>query len=348
MLHPELKRLDQHTVPANRDEIRLFCVLCNESLRLPAFIEHYRRMGVTRFFFIDNDSSDDSNAFLMAQPDCCVFYTSGSYAASHAGRDWLNSLLDNFGPGHWIMLADSDELLVYPHCEQAKLPTLCRWLDQQGYQGLYTLMLDMYSDRRLTDIGYVRGENFLNACPYFDRDYHFVRRLGVPLIKPAFPAMEPIGGPRLRFCFPEQNTPKVWPRLKVKIMRRLKKIARRLGIIRQVTGNNPAPQAFKIPLVRWQEGYAFITSHRLNPVRLAPMTGALLHFKYFQDFSARVQNAIERNSHFDGSAEYRRYAELLAKDPDLTFIYAGSTKYQDSGDLVRLKLIKDDPQWTGK
>jgi hypothetical protein len=76
MLPPDLKRLDTHGIPEDKSEIRLFRVVRNESLRMP----FYRRMGVMRFF-------------LLAQPDCCVFHTIGSFAAARAGLDWLNPLM---------------------------------------------------------------------------------------------------------------------------------------------------------------------------------------------------------------------------------------------------------------
>ncbi|ACB96330.1 glycosyltransferase family 2 protein [Beijerinckia indica] len=348
MLHPDLKRIDAHCVPEDKGEVRLFAVVRNESLRLPYFFDYYRRLGVKRFFVVDNDSADGTLDFLLAQPDCCVFYTARSFAVANFGMDWINSLSDRYGNGHWIIFADADEILVYPGCEKSDLPDLCAWLDRRGYQGIFALLLDMYNPGPFHKVKYKSGENFLNAANYFDRDYYFVRRLGLPFLKPAFPPIEPIGGPRLRLCFPRQNTPKLWPRLRVKLIRRLSHFAFRLGLVRKVGGENSAPQAFKMPLIKWKRGYAYINNHRLNPVRLAPVTGAMLHFKYFQDFSARVHDAIKREIHFDGSAEYKRYNELLSKNPDLSFSYEGSTEYKNSTDLVRLRLINSDFEWENR
>ena len=149
----------------------------------------------------------------------------------------------------------------------------------------------------------------------------------------------------MRLCFPSQNTTRLWPRLRVKIIRRLGRLAVRLKLSKHNKGESVATQAFKVPLVKWRRGYAFVTSHRLNRIRLASITGALLHFKYFQDFGARVQYAIDSDMHYDGSAEYRRYGELLRKDPALSMTYSGSERYHGSEDLVRLNLIKTDPSW---
>jgi glycosyltransferase involved in cell wall biosynthesis len=345
MLPPNLKRLDENWIPADKNEIRLFGVVRNENLRLPYFLDYYRRLGVGRFFIVDNDSKDGTTEFLLAQLDCCVFHTAGSYGATRAGLSWLNPLMNEYGEGHWIILADADEILVYPHCEKRKLPEFCAWLDRHEYQGIFTLLLDMYSSCPLNQVNYERGEKFIDICNYFDRDYFFVRRIGLPFLKPAFPEVEPIGGPRLRLCYPGQNTRRLWPRLRVKLARRFARLFSRNGRARVLGAEAPAPQAFKIPLVKWKRGFAFVTSHRLNPIQLAPVTGALLHFKYFQDFSARIQDAVERNAHFDNSSEYMRYGELLSKDPALSMVYEGSVIYTDSASLLQLRLMMSCPEW---
>jgi hypothetical protein len=345
MLPSDVTRLDRHSVSDDSSEVRLFGVMKNENLRLPFFLQYYRRAGVKQFFIVDNDSCDGTTEYLLAQDDCCVFHTKGSYAQSRAGLAWLNPLLNEYGDGHWIVLADADELLVYPQAEERSLPTFCDWLDGQGAQGLFTLLLDMYGDKPLCDVNYVRGEDFLRACSLFDRDYRFVRRLGVPLLRPACPPVEPIGGPRLRLCFPAQNTPRLWPRLRVKLVRRLSRGRHRASLAGKIRNDIVATQAFKIPLVKWRRGYAFVTSHRLNGVRLSSATGALLHFKYFQDFAERVQAAIGSGMHYDGSAEYKRYAELLRDDPGLSMQYEGSARYRTTEDLLRLRLIRTDPDW---
>ncbi|HBK82674.1 MAG TPA: hypothetical protein DDZ41_03620, partial [Flavobacterium sp.] len=55
-----LKRIDNKSIIDANGEIRLFAIMRNESLRLPHFIEYYRKLGVDRFFFIDNNSTDNS------------------------------------------------------------------------------------------------------------------------------------------------------------------------------------------------------------------------------------------------------------------------------------------------
>ena len=71
-LHAELVRRDARHIGTDRDEIRLFAVIRDETLRLPYFLEYYRQLGVARFFFIDNLSKDGSGEYLLQQPGCHV------------------------------------------------------------------------------------------------------------------------------------------------------------------------------------------------------------------------------------------------------------------------------------
>jgi hypothetical protein len=317
----------------------------DEMLRLPYFLHYYRQLGVSRFFIIDNGSEDGSEEYLLGQSDCHVFFTNGSYAKSRAGVHWLNSLLDLYGESHWIVIADLDELLVYPRCEEVDLPRFCSWLDRSGYEAIYTILLDMYSSLPIREVDYKQGEDFRTACPYHDSTYFVVRRYGFPVPFSAFPPFEHIGGPRLRLCFKDQNTPALWPRLRPKLARRALAVAHSVGILKQRQAPTIAIQAFKVPLAKWRRENAFINSHRLNPVKLASVTGALLHFKYFQDFGKRIEDALRSCEHYASSAEYRRYAELLEKDPNLSLADADSVLYCSSQGLIDQGLIRTDAGW---
>ena len=60
-------------------EVRLFCVAYNEALRLPAFLDYYRRLGVGRFFIIDNKSTDGTAELLAAQDDSNLHHAHKQY-----------------------------------------------------------------------------------------------------------------------------------------------------------------------------------------------------------------------------------------------------------------------------
>jgi hypothetical protein len=78
---------------------------------------------------------------------------------------------------------------------------------------------------------------------------------------------------------------------------------------------------------------------------VAPETGVLLHVKFLHDFHARAVQEAARGEHYDGAVEYRRYAERLSQNPDMTLMYEGSMRFEGTAQLVRLGLMHDTQSW---
>ncbi len=304
-------------------DVRVFSRCRNERLRLPAFLRHYRALGVSGFFIADNESTDGSAEFLAAQPDVSVFPTAEPFANTKGGATWLNALLAKFGVGHWCITVDIDELLVYPGSEHLRVQELTRYLDDQEYEALMCLLLDLYPSGALRDCLYRAGDDPLAAAPYFDPAPY--PRSDVSWC----PGVHISGGVRERVFYPE------WRRGGL-----------RGAIVRAWRRSRP-PCLTKVPLVRWDEGSAYLyANHSILPKRLAPDTGVLLHFKFFQDFHQRAIDEAARGQYYRGASEYRRYAERLAADPGLSLMDDRSTRYEGTNQLVRLGLMAESEGWT--
>jgi glycosyl transferase family 2 len=135
-----LIRIDTRNISDNQDEVRAFMTVRDEILRLSRTFEHYRKIGVARFFVIDNGSTDGSKEFLLAQPDCHVFVTRNSYAESVYGVEWQNALLNEYGVNHWCLIVDADEWFVYPGFESRPLSDFTAYLDRSGAQGVFAFL----------------------------------------------------------------------------------------------------------------------------------------------------------------------------------------------------------------
>jgi Glycosyl transferase family 2 len=285
----ELKRIADRTSQIRPDDILLFCTQRNEAVRLPYFLEYYRDMGVGHFFFVDNDSTDGSADYLADQPDCSVWRTGASYKRARFGMDWINHLLMKHAHGHWALTVDPDEFLVYPFCDTRPLRALTDWLDASSIKSFSAMLLDMYPKGRLDEEPYYAGQNPMEIAAWFDSGNYSMSR------NPSFTNLWIQGGPRARVFFKE--TPE------------------------------KAPALNKVPLVKWDKRYAYVSStHMLLPRGLNQVydewggekaSGALLHAKFLDTFGAKAQEELSRNQHYAGSVEYITYAQEIEENPQL-------------------------------
>lgn len=288
------KARDLLLVADRTDQIRPNDVLCfvtlrNERIRLPYFLRYYRDRGVSHFIFVDNDSTDGTREYLAGQGDCSVWTTPASYKRSRFGMDWLNALLRDYGHGHWCVVVDPDEFLVYPFCDTRPIPALTDWLESSSIKSFGAMLLDMYPKGPITTQPYSEGQNPFDIACWFDSGNYMIKRnwdFGNLWIQ---------GGPRARLFFPD----------------------------------NPerAPALNKIPLVKWDKNYAFASStHMLLPRGLnlvfdewggEKASGVLMHAKFLDTFTTKAREELQRKQHYANSHEYKAYAAGLQADPNL-------------------------------
>jgi hypothetical protein len=339
-----LVRLDQRKIPNDYSEIRGFMTVRDEMLRLPRTLDHYRGIGVARFLVIDNGSIDGSREFLLAQPDCHVFVTHNSYTESGCGLEWQHSLLDEYGVNRWCLMVDADEWFIYPGYESQPLPALAAYLERAGAQGMFAFLLDMYSSDTIAQ-SEPQGSPF-EASRFFDSDYTWRRAFYLRgLQKSRFPQFEVIGGPRLRLLFPSL-------RRHYYLLETIWQISYYVYLFTGKTllpvAWRPAPTLAKIPFVRWLPGTRYQDPHATIPIRLSDVSGVLLHFKFLRDFYTRVSTELSRKEnpvYGVWKRELERYLVKLRENPRFSFYYPGSVAYEDSEQLVRLGLLKEDQGW---
>ncbi len=305
----ELTLVKDRTGTVAPDGIYLFCVLHNEKLRLPYFLEYYRALGVTHFFMVDNHSDDGTGAYLAAQPDVSLWHTEAGYKRAHFGMDWVNSLLRRYAQGHWALVVDVDEFFVYPYCDTRPLRALTDWLDASAIRSFGAMLLDMYPEGPIDDGHYAPGQNPFEVLNYFDSGNYSQkpnRRYGNLWIQ---------GGPRQRVFFAENP--------------------------------DQAPALNKIPLVKWQRGNVFVSStHTLLPRGLnktfeewggEKICGTLLHAKFLPDLKYKTAREMTRKQHYAASREYRAYGQ--ANGPEIVMKHEFSTRYEGWRQLEELGLM---------
>ncbi|HEX4508986.1 MAG TPA: glycosyltransferase family 2 protein [Burkholderiaceae bacterium] len=286
----------------------LVCCVRNERVRIPAFLAHYRRLGVAHFLFIDNESDDGLAELLAGEADCSRWLARGSYKAANFGMDWCNLLLARHGVGKWCLTVDPDEFLVFPWWDERGLAALTRYMDGCGQPSLHAPMIDAYGPGHVSETLLHEGQSPFEACPWFDR-YNLTQRYDER--RRNFWIQ---GGVRLR-CFNAGH-----PAL--------------------------APALNKVPLVRWERGLRYVSSmHHLNRPRYnctvladpQAVSGVLFHFKYVHLLGAKAREELARREHYAGSREYRAY--LAAGDPIL-HDPAVSVRWRDWRQLRELGFVQ--------
>jgi hypothetical protein len=290
-------------------DILVFATLRNELPRLPYFFAHYRRLGVGHFLVVDNSSTDGSAEWLAEQPDVSLWRTTASYKESRFGMDWINCLLRRHGSGHWCLTVDPDEFLIYPHHDTRPLQALTDWLDAGEIRCFSAMLLDMYPKGPLAAQPYSPGQDPFEIARWFDPANYTIRK------NAEYGNLWIQGGPRGRAFFADNPQ------------------------------NGPALN--KIPLVRWERAYAYVSStHMLLPRSLNMVydqdggekaSGCLLHAKFLSTFVEKSAEELVRRQHYADSQEYMAYHSGLREDPD--FWCEQSRELQDWRQLEDLGLI---------
>ena len=305
----ELVSVVDRTRQIRGNAILAFITVRNEAVRLPFFMEHCRKLGVDHFLIVDNNSDDGTVDWLGQQPDVSLWASADSYKMSRFGLDWLTQLQRIHGHGHWCLTLDADEILVYPYWETRNLHALTERLETDGRRSFGTLMLDMYPKGPLSQQHYAAGQDPTKTLNWFDSGNYVVQ---------AQPRMRNLwiqGGVRARSFF----------------------------------GTDPrrAPTLNKVPLVKWDRGYAYVNStHAILPRTLNAvfdetggecLSGILLHTKFLPVVIDKSVEEQTRKQHFSNSTLYEGYYRDVIAAPDLWC--ATSCRYTGWRQLEALGLM---------
>jgi hypothetical protein len=281
-------------------EIWLFLACRDESLRLPAMLRYHFDLGVSRVILIDNGSTDATLDIAAADPRIHVFRTTQSFEGNEIA--WKELMLRRYGIGHWNLILDADELFAYRDMDTMPLPALARLLDGAGAQALPSVFVEMFSKEPPSRLHYAPGGSLLATAPWFDSG-PYVRVPYRPVFGMPGSTFVYMGGTRTRVFGGEFGCSKI-PFFKYAPHQFL-----RLGL------------------------------HTLEGARFSEHQAAVLHFKYLQDFHAKVAREVRRGVHWNGASEYKTYAALLEKDPDFTLWHPGAVRYESWRSLADAGLV---------
>jgi hypothetical protein len=300
-----IRCLGPEPVPVIPNEIRAFMVVRNESLRLPFILDYYFAHGVDRIFVIDNNSTDDTAAIVVSTKNTHLFFTGDDYANQEY---WVDLLLRRYGIDHWCLIVDADEVFVYPHSETIALRDLCAFLDRKSFNCLDCVLLDMYPDVPLSFAAYETGTDPLMVASWFDKPI-FDKRF----LEPAY-----VDECNVYYKGPERFYG---------------------GMRRRVFDVNACVSKF--PLIKFDNSL-FLSkgTHLIQGGQVSDMRGALLHFKFLQDFAANVELEVAREQHYRNAAEYKGYLSRMEYCRTISLKSPVSEKYTDGDQLVSLGIMR--------
>ncbi|SLN69696.1 hypothetical protein TRL7639_04065 [Falsiruegeria litorea R37] len=304
-----LRVMADRTGQIRPNDILVVMTVRNEMSRLPYFLQYYRDLGVGHFLVVDNTSSDGTDLMLAEQSDVSLWQTADSYRAARFGLNWMTWLQRKYAHGHWCLMVDADELLVYAHHNIRPLPELTAWLEARGTTVFGALMLDLYPKGELNAQSYAPGADPLETINWFDvGPYRSQRQMPLGNLWTQ-------GGARERVFFADE------PRR--------------------------SPTLNKIPLVKWHRSYAYVNScHSILPPPLNRAydgpgdnraSGVLLHTKFLPEVVSKSAIEKERAQHFHTPQDFDGYYDSVAAAPQMWT--ENSHQFRDWQQLEQLGLM---------
>jgi len=297
----QLKTISKLNTPS-KNETLLFSVVRNEEKMIPFFLKYYFSKGLDRAFIVVNNSTDGTKNYLLSQKNVTVFESNAKFGKNK--ERWLNYLLNEYGAGHWCVVADADEFLYYPNCNKLGIKEICNYLENEGANTLHSILLDFYSKKPLSETKYKVGKNPIEFCNYFDPKSHHSRNVNMGsgvVPKKAF-----FGGVRERI-FEIENL-----------------------------------CLSKVPLFKFNKEMRLLDGHHfIKNGKLSKMQGVVMHFKFFDNFYQKAEEESKREEHWENAKEYKKYLEKLGKDGLIEFFCKKSVKFTGKKQLEKLRLLKN-------
>lgn len=301
----------------------LFSVFRDEIYFAPAFLAHYRAIGVEQFLILDDGSTDGTREFLERQPDCVLLASELSYGQpivfiDHEGRRtkqragifFKMAIPQAFLSGDYVTYVDADEFLFLPPGVASLGEVLAR-LRSLGAACCVASIVEFFPGR-FSDLG--RDLRPRSLADLLARYGHFEAE---PVVE-----IDPLGAPR---AVGRSKTTKLFEKHRIRMPKR--------GLRRKILGwfrpeYRKSPQ-FKTPIHLCGDEDFLVGTHVMNKPAPRDLLLTIGHFVFTSQFEAKVRRALAWRSHVNGSDKYEHYARLLreAARGDDSFADAATTRF---------------------
>jgi hypothetical protein len=328
------------TVPRDAPAVTIITLLKDEIFFLPAFLDHYRSLGVTQFVFLDDGSTDGSADYIKSQPDCALLVSDFSFGDTLNGKKlhviWRTELARKYCSDRWGLVVDIDEFLELPP-GFTELAHFTRLLDDQRCTAVGAVMVDFYpahiTDLEVTKAPSDKSELFARY-PFFDDCPHGHWIDGRNKFQAGY------GGVRDRLA----NLYGVVSHRDTEAKKGLRALKLKIRAFAGGEKRKLYNAIHKVPLVRWSQEYEYLSPHTLNRAPCSGLQLPLVHFKFTGSLYGKINSAIASRAYHRQSAEYRGYHDLLTnmKMSEASFLCDFSRKYVNSSDFLGSGILRVD------
>jgi len=296
-------------IVSDLDDVIIISVMRNGDAWLPSFLSHHRGMGVRHFVILDNGSSDRSVEFLSKQSDVTLLRT---YAPYHAYENTMKRYLaKRYCRGRWCLCLDIDELFDFPRSTETALPSLVNYLNNKGFNAVITQMLDMFSDRPISESQIDLEVPLRTQYPFYDISN---------IAKTPYP-------------FGQMPNPAI--------------MMHHGGIRKTIFGTNNGLTKVSLFLMGGKLK-PFVSWHHAVNARLADISCVLLHFPFVNSFYMKVVEAVESGRYgYLTTDEYTSYLSGLRKLPQLGLKLDSARRLTTVDELLGSGFLVDSADYRG-
>ncbi|MDZ7842891.1 MAG: glycosyltransferase family 2 protein [Gammaproteobacteria bacterium] len=295
--------LAQPTGPADHPVV--CCLVRDGEYWLPAFLDHYRRLGAREFFFLDNDSEDGTLDLLRDQSDVGVFSVKRSLF-KHFNTHLRRLLVTMVRPEGWVLGVDIDEFFDYPFADQVGLGQLCGYLDERRYDAMSSHQLDMFPAGPINE-----RSSYVSNDPRKDSPYYSLKGLRFNNYECAHVILDGVLARKL--VLPYSNWKFFYDGLRFRVF----------GVDIWLT---------KHALFRTGgELIPYLHAHIHLHMRVADISSVLYHYKFTPLLGRQIETALREKQYCDDSSDYIHYGNRLDSG-DQVIVNDGSAKKLNSVD----------------
>ena len=152
----------------------VICIIKNDLMRVKMFLEYYRKIGIKKFVFLDDKSTDGTFEFLNEQPDVSIYIADKPYTTVRR-QVWINKIISELGTNRWYLIVDSDEIFDYLDREHVTISKFINKLMANKQDLVKVILLDMFSAKSLFADNVYNYKDIFQECNMFLPEYSYER-----------------------------------------------------------------------------------------------------------------------------------------------------------------------------